>query len=369
MRTRQLIIDPQEIFRKIKDIKFIAPKIDSLINNQSFDLKFYDPTIKDIYNTILEKTYLMYVSNINPLHVDRYISSNIVNYFVLLGEFVKENNDKKNLLHNDFRTIHNINHGYKNNMIVFEQFNYNMCSNCELNYIYKNKQHVCPKCNKVREKSYIYRNVNETAEEVRQDKKNISKHYDDTIKRIYGYKPKEKSLPVPVINKFKEYLIMNNVDIRNTLHYTFNLLAQMRKKGSITWDGKTYNLREYKNQCNYILITMYPDLKIPRLTIDEMRTLKNAFMNISSTFQQQNPAKYSNNYMYTLFKEIYILFPYRAHARQLLRFIYIQKPASFPEKDRKLKLVNDEANIFNRFIYTSDNIYGEEKFYVIEPLR
>jgi hypothetical protein len=86
-------------------------------------------------------------------------------------------------------------------------------------------------------------------------------------------------------------------------------------------------------------------------------------MNISASYQEMFPNNYANNYMYTIFKIIYTTMPYKTHARNLLRFIYIQRPESFGEKDTKLAAVNAKTKIFSRFIYTDPLIYSREEYY------
>lgn len=247
------------------------------------------------------------------------------------------------------------------NIIEFQEKKDHLCSECKSELQLVKYDKICPKCLSMT-KTMVIEDLDEEIEP-KLEKKNILKHYEETLKKIYGAPPKSAVLPDEVIEKFRIYLNNRHIDIRDSLHYTYTLLEYMKEAGVIRWGGVGYKIKKYKNQVNYILIKLYPDLKIPELTIKQLTILTKAFMAIARKFRSQNPNKYGNNYMYTVFKIIHLMMPYNDDARELLRFIFIQKPCSFKEKDEKLKRVNDIIEIFPVFKYTPEDVYGREDFY------
>ncbi|MAR56922.1 MAG: hypothetical protein CMM93_07040 [Rickettsiales bacterium] len=238
------------------------------------------------------------------------------------------------------------------------------CKFCDCVYQVTCKMKICNNCKKI--KNIISSEGIVEQEEITNDKKNIDKHYYETLKKIYGVVPKDKAIPREVIAIIRDRLKKQKIDIRESVHYTYTLLCHMKVIGKIKYKNKIYDVGKYKNQSNYILANLYPDLKIPQLNIDKFNIIKSIFMNISAEFQQQFPNSYSNNYMYTIFKIIYHVFPYDHNARELLKFIYIQKPDSLRSKDEKLKNVNLKIKEFESFQYTPEDVYNLESMYCPE---
>lgn len=251
--------------------------------------------------------------------------------------------------------------GTTKSMVKYESKNETLCESCQSELRLVGCETICPVCATIKRVSIIEVDDEEIRSKV--EKKNVSKHYEETLKKIYGNKPKDNVIPDEVIEMLGEYLQHRKVDIRESLHYTYTLLGYMKEIGDVRFEGKVFKIKKYKNQVNYILLRLYPDLIIPTLSMKDLNILSKSFMSISSTFHRLNPNKYGNNYMYTIFKIIHLMMPYNPDARNLLRFIFIQKTCSFPGKDHKLKEVNDEINIFPQFKFTPEDIYGREDFY------
>ena len=252
---------------------------------------------------------------------------------------------------------------YSNNMFVFEKIKDNECVICGIKYIHVNKQYACPNCNVVKERTIKVKENNDGKEEVKQVKSNIGKHYIEIMQKIYGVKPKGRVLPNEVIKLMKIRLESSGIYINQSAHYIYTLMEKMSKMGRIEYNGNGYIIKKYKNQANYILKIMYPELVIPDLTIGEEQILLEVFMNISAVFQQLNPGKYAINYAFNIFRTLYMKMPESIRAKELMRFIYIQKANSFPDKDKKLKEVNDRIKVFDPFIYTPSDIYYNKKYY------
>lgn len=370
---RSLIIDHNEIDENVHKIKISNKILNKLLQNKSFRL-FNSSNIyivNSLYKDILSISALIYIGCINPINIYRDIITRITDYFYYLKLFCVHNNSQTNILVDDFNIIFRISSEFSNKMIHYKLNDPNTCKTCGVNFTYLYNQFACPKCFVPKLDLADIDNPNDDADEIKHDKRNIIKHLDDIMKKIYGNESKKKSsdnrLPDEVIHIFRQRLEESGIDIRKSIHYTYSLQQYMQDAKPIQYNGKEYLMKKYKEQTNNILLRMYPDdIKIPRLSSVVFDIISEVFMTISSAFQQEYPTKYSNNYMYTLFKIIYAYFPYNKNARQLLRFIYIQKPSSFKSKDDKLKCVNDVIGIFDKFIYTSDDIYSNNIYYYTE---
>ena len=251
---------------------------------------------------------------------------------------------------------------YKNNMFIIRKVRSNECATCGIIFTYRNKQLVCPDCNGIG-KRIVKFHENSNSEEVKQSKTNITKHYTEIMQKIYGVAPKKNMLPVEVINKVKKIFVKKGIHIEQSTHYVFAMREGLQSAGFVTHDGKKYDIKKYKNQANYIIKEMYPELKIPALNINESSLLLDIFMTISATFQQMNPGKYAINYPYIIFRTLFMLMHDSPRVKELLKFIYIQKENSFRSKDRKLQEVNSRVKIFKPFLITPLDIYHNGMYY------
>lgn len=301
-----------------------------------------------------------------PLHLDpslhflNNLTNDINNYYNLLKVELDKVTNPSITTTVEFHQISASINQFRNNMYNFDD-NRGMCSDCKIKFIQKNSSYYCEKCGKIKER--VFKFCVENTEEVRQNKTNIIKHYDETIIKIYGGKPSGAILPEEAIVAFRQELDRRNINILAATHYTSTLLNVIKQIGTLDVGGKIYRLRNYKENTNFILRQLYPDLVIPMLSLEEFGNLKHIFTNISAAHQELYPNNYANNYMYTIFKIIYMTLPYKRHAKNLLRFIYIQRPESFEEKDTKLAAVNAKTNIFSTFLYTDPHVYDNEEFY------
>lgn len=280
----------------------------------------------------------------------------IEEYFYILDKMMKNTKDKK--LKKLIKP-----HITYDNMVCYNTRN-RLCKNCNIEFNDKLILKFCPECKEVKYNSSII--MADDTDEVKYEKKNICKHYEETMKKIYGNVTVDKKLPDGVINELKNILEKRKLNILNSVHYTYTLICQIKDIDNIHYNGTKYIISKYRNQINYILLKLYPELTIPTLSIEDYSLVENTFMKVSSLFQQKFPDNYGNNYMYTIFKIIYSLLPYNSNARNLLRFIYIQKPASFPKKDKKLLEINEELNLLRGFEITPDDIYTRECIYLPE---
>ena len=355
MDSKKISINVNELKRKVSSIYSIHEKLDNL--------KIRSLSLDKIIKNIKSEYYKLHFAN-DAAHVIYDLIDLINSYY----KKVKKILDEKPLLktNGDVKLILQQIKEYKNNVINYNSHSRKVCKDCGVIFVYNGVQYVCEHCGNIQKVLYKFKSNIDNMEEIKSNKKNISKHYDDKWKQILGEVSVEKALPDQVIVLFKEYLDKNGIYIPNCIHYTHSLQDCMKKVGKIAWNDKLYNIKNYKTQTNYILLKMYPELKMPKLTNDEMNMIYDIFIEITAEFQHQNPSKYCNNYNYTIFKIIYIMMPYNPRARELLRYITIQNPTSFATKDKKLERVNKVLGIFEHFVFTSKKIYDEKKFYQVE---
>ncbi|CAN0384401.1 unnamed protein product [Ascophyllum nodosum] len=80
---------------------------------------------------------------------------------------------------------------------------------------------MCPVCSTLKHVSVVEEEEVDISNKA--DKKNISKHYEETLGKIYGEPPKTNVCPDEVIKVLKDYLEDRNIDIRESMHFTLTL--------------------------------------------------------------------------------------------------------------------------------------------------
>jgi len=352
--TKSVSLDIHEIQKDVINIINIDSQLSEIGYNQDSLLEI---------KTLISKDFelLEIIDQIDNLFLFELVN-NIHQYYLIC----RKNFNSITLLSPELNSIKRRLKSYQNNLLIIKKVKFNKCPECGIEYLYKNKQYVCENCNNIRGRIAKFEDTSYNNEEVRQSKTNIPKHFTEIVQKINGVAPKKNILPDGVIQILRNRFDEQNIDIRQCVHYTYSLMYYMSKSGCITYEGKKYEINKYKSQANYILIRMYPDLHIPKLSATESMILFEVFMDISATFQQLYPNKYAINYAFNIFKTLYILMPNSQKIKEFLRFIFIQKPESFDDKDKKLKNVNDKIHVFEPFIYTPHDIYENEKYYIVK---
>lgn len=351
-----------EIKKKIVSLIVIVKSLEECYNNHSMTIPKHIATKK---RSILDMYGLLHFQM--PGQYMNKLANEINSLYAMLKEEIDSIHDNQPLLTS--AKFHQVSAGinqYTNNMHARVDTIDN-CPECMVKYESVNSITSCPQCLRVKGKTYKFSSVSDNNDEIRQTKNNIAKHYEETIAKLYGNTPKGAILPNEVIVLLRAELAKRG-NIMSSTHYTNTLLNMLQQIGTIKHNGVTYQLKKYKEHANFLLRQLYPEVKIPVLSIAEACAVKHVFMNISAVFQQLYSGHYANNYMYTIFKIIYMTMPYKKHARHLLRFIYIQQADSFGDKDTKLAAVNEKMNIFGTFIYTHPQIYDKEEFYLPEVI-
>lgn len=241
------------------------------------------------------------------------------------------------------------------------------CKDCGA-YLIRNKNEMyCQKCEVFRGKIYLTRDE-ELDDDIKQNKTNISKHFDVSLNRIYGIIDDKAALPACALAQLRKKLDSNGFDITKQVHYSFALINQLKciKNIECTCKKKSHEIASQKKQVNYIITKIYPEVEIPKLLGIEYIATKNTFLVISAASQQLFPGKYSNNYQYTLHRILSMNYPNRERILELLRFIYPQKCSSFETKDKKLKEINDNVKCFKDFVPIPYTIYSDISNYRVQ---
>lgn len=232
------------------------------------------------------------------------------------------------------------------------------CKDCDSFLIRHRNEWFCQKCRVFKGKIFLSKDE-ELDDDIKQNKSNISKHFDVNLNRIYGIIEKKVALPACALVQLRKKLDEQGFDITRQVHYSYALINQLRqmKYISCTCRAKTHEIASQKKQVNYIISKIYPEIKIPRLLGLEYIATKNTFLVISAASQQLFPGKYSTAYQYTLHRILNMNYPNREHILELLRFIYPQKQTSFKTKDEKLRAINNKVSCFKEFQPLSSDIY------------
>jgi hypothetical protein len=161
-----------------------------------------------------------------------------------------------------------------------------------------------------------------------------------------------------------------NLDDR--IHYTYEVYEKLHSMRNIKFAGKVYYPKNYKIYSNAFIKKAFPQIKIPHLSNEDHDMVVSTFLAITAEHQNmmanksvEYTRKYNINYLYLIHRILYMKLLHKQYIVELLRFIFIQKPTSFSDKDKKLKKVNDRINCFDKFFYTPENIYVNNKYYCI----
>lgn len=197
---------------------------------------------------------------------------------------------------------------------------------------------------------------------------NINKHLIKNISQIYGESKVE--LPDAVINKICNEMRNRIPCIEDVVNYAYEAHETLQNMNLIKHEGRYYNPKKYKIHINTFLFRAFPNLKIKKLEVDDENLLKQLFLMITSEYlniinnkKSEKASKYNNNYKFLIFRILFMKLFHKKYIRNLLRFIYIQDPSSFLNKDEKLREVNEKLECFKVFYYTPKQIYINNKYY------
>lgn len=244
------------------------------------------------------------------------------------------------------------------------------CKECDSFLVRHRNEWFCQDCKVFKGKIFLAKDE-ELDDDIKQNKSNISKHFDVNLNRIYGIIDKKSALPKCALRQLRRKLDDQGFDLTREVNFTFAIINQLKQLKYIdcTCKNGTHEIASQKKQANYIISEIYPEVKIPRLSPMETITTKNTFLSITAASQQLFPGKYSTAYQYTLHRILNINYGNRENVKYLSRFIYPQKQTSFNAKDKKLKEINDVIHCFKEFQPIPQDIYINISNYRINKLQ
>jgi hypothetical protein len=198
---------------------------------------------------------------------------------------------------------------------------------------------------------------------------NIVKHLNKNLSYIYGENLPDK-LPEKVVEKICDEIKSQLPYLTEAVHYSYEVHELLQNMPLIIHEGSIYKPKDYKTFTNAFILHAYPEIIIPKLKPEDLNLVSSVFLETTSEYlnyvsknTEGKINKYNNNYQFTIHRIIYMLLHHVKEAKELLRFVYIQRPASFEHKDKKLRKVNDRIHCFEYFWDTPMDIYINDRYY------
>jgi hypothetical protein len=243
-----------------------------------------------------------------------------------------------------------------------------ICDICGEKMIYNYTFYKCVRCDIIvnNTKENIY--VDLVSQDIKSRNDNITKHLCKNLSQIYG-ECWDDRIPTEVEEAICKNLRAELPNLFDRVHYTYEVYEKLHAMKNIKFLGKTYYPKKYKIYSNTFIRRAFPNVKIPQLEPEDHDLLFNTFLSITAEHQNitshkmLDTRKYNINYLYIIHRILYMKLRAKPYVITLLRFIYIQKPSSFSDKDKKLFKVNNRISCFENFYYTPENIYVNNKYY------
>lgn len=201
---------------------------------------------------------------------------------------------------------------------------------------------------------------------------NIIKHLQKNLSHIYGESWPDK-LPEAVADIILDEIRLKLPNLAEEVHPSYQVHELLHNMRLIIYEGKIYKPKDFKIFTNSFIIRAFPDIHIPKLESEDNEMLNDLFLTVTAKFLDiitkkttGKISKYNNNYLFTIHRILFMKLYHKEYIRSnLLRFIYIQNPSSFGNKDKKLRKVDREIKCFTTFYDTPMDIYIEDKYYII----
>lgn len=238
--------------------------------------------------------------------------------------------------------------------------------------VYEKKYLRCCQCDSIKYNNIDNFNIDviSTSENLSMSS-NIVKHFHKNLSYIYGDSLPDR-LPKGVADIICDYIRKELPYLYESVHYTYEVHELLQSMPTIIYNSTIYKPKDFKTYTNAFILRAFPEIKIPKLMSEDLLLVKSVFLATTSDYLNHiaqkvegKVNKYNNNYQFTIHRIIYMLLHDVEDARQLLRFIYIQRPLSFEHKDKKLRKVNERIKCFRHFWDTPTDIYINNCYYEI----
>lgn len=159
---------------------------------------------------------------------------------------------------------------------------------------------------------------------------NPTNYFCSTLDRILGLYETKTEFPPNILAAVAGYLERKRLNLRNSQHYAYHLRQIM---GVLKRADPTLGIiTKYDRHTSFIFLQLYPDYAMPLISADQHDTLLRCFDMVVSYYRESSSLtrNYIRSYPYIIYKLIEILYPEKT---ELLKFIFIQKPATFARND------------------------------------
>lgn len=349
-----MIIEKDKFCRLIINIKSLANSPLSTLLSE--ELAKLDSTYEEIASIIATE------DNITECVTSTDLLSRISIIKEILIKYRNESSPNQEL-YNSIRYVIDI------NPCDIEYSEQQLCS-CGGVMIYEKKYLRCSLCDAIKYNNIDNFNIDitNTGDNVTRSS-NIVKHLSKNMSYIYGDNLPDK-LPREVVDIICEEIKKQLPYLPEAVHYTYEVHELLQNMPAILHDKTYYKPKDYKTFTNAFILKAYPDIVIPKLKSEDANLVSDVFLATTSDYlnhvaqkTEGKINKYNNNYQFTIHRIIYMMLGDVKEAKELLRFIYIQRPSSFEHKDKKLRKVNDRIKCFKHFWDTPADIYINNRYY------
>jgi len=246
------------------------------------------------------------------------------------------------------------------------------CTKCEGSMIYEGKYLRCNSCDMIQYNNVDNFNLDNAGNfdaNNNNRNSNIIKHLHKNLSHIYGESWPDKLLEAVgdiICRKIRKRL----PNLAESVHPSYEVHEFLHNLKYIRHEEKYYMPKNYKIFANSFIVKAFPDIKIRKLDAEDHELLYNSFLGITAEFLNiitqktvGKISKYNNNYSFTIHRILYMKLGYKNYILDLLKFIYIQSPSSFGNKDKKLRKVDNKIKCFAQFYDTPIDIYINDRYY------
>lgn len=179
-------------------------------------------------------------------------------------------------------------------------------------------------------------------------------YFRSTLDHILGVYENKAEFPQAILEAILAYLGRKRLNLRNSRHYAYHLRQIMRVLKSS--DPALASITKFDRYTSYIFLKLYPDYSMPQISADEHDTLLRCFNMIVEYYRESASLtrNYIRSYPYIIYKLIEILYPEKT---ELLKFIFIQKPATFTRNDELFRPLFRRALPQKPFPITPIDVY------------
>lgn len=356
-----MLIDKEKFNQLMINIKFL-PGTSEIITKNKEAMSLIDD-ISNIYSDLLG------VISVEDNITNEVLNSDIISLISTLREILIGIKDSKGGIPTSLYNA--IGYVLEINPYDSEYSERQICTNCNGMMIYEKKYLRCMICDAIKYNNTDKYNIDkDNNNDITNRNNNIVKHFHKNLSYIYGENLPEK-LPEQVIDQICEEIRINLPDLHESVHPSYDVHELLQNMRLILYKNKYCKPKMFKTYANAFIIRAFPNITIPKLKSEDHDFIHKMFLditaeqlNINTQDTSNKASKYNNNYQFTIHRIMMMSRLYeQEYIRELMRYIYIQSPASFEHKDKKLRKVNENIRCFPVFFDTPLDIYINDRYY------